>query len=293
MEINHLKAFIQVAESGSFSTAAKQLYLTQPAVSKRISALESELNVLLFDRIGRQARVTDAGSTLLPRAKQLLLEISDLKRAVTNRSGKVCGVLAMGTSHHIGLHRLPDILKRYSANHPDVQLDIQFMDSESACAAVEQGKLELAVITLPNEPPANLSLIEIWHDPLQVAVAGDHSLAGSRKVDMEKLLRHPAVLPSRGTYTREILELAVSRTNGQIHCGLSTNYLETLKMMCSIGLGWSLLPKTMLDSGNLVILEVKGINLSRRLGVVTHQRRTLSNAGSTMLNSCLKVRRLD
>lgn len=291
MDINNLKAFIQVAESGSFSVAAEQLFLTQPAVSKRISALESELNVPLFDRIGRQAQVTDAGRALLPRAKQLLLEIVDLKRAVTNHCGEVNGVLAMGTSHHIGLHRLPDILKRYSANYPDVQLDIQFMDSESACAAVEQGKLELAIITLPNESPANLHLIEIWHDPLQVVVATDHPLASCTMVDMEQLLEYPAVLPGRGTYTREILEQAVGKANGVIHCGLSTNYLETLKTMCGIGLGWSLLPQSMIKSESLVPLEVEKIRLSRYLGVVTHQRRTLSNAGKAMLDACLNARR--
>ena len=290
MEINHLKAFIEVAESSSFSAAAEQLYLTQPAVSKRISALESELNLLLFDRIGRQASLTEAGRTLLPRARQLIIEITDLKRVVTNCSGEVSGVLAMGTSHHIGLHRLPDILKKYSTDYPKVQLNIQFMDSESASAAVEQGKLELAVITLPNEPPARLHLFEIWHDPLHVVVANDHDLTRSGKVDMERLLQHPAVLPGRGTYTREILEQAVSSANGQIHCGLSTNYLETLKRMCGIGLGWSLLPESMLNTGGLVSLNIEGINLSRRLGMVTHQRRTLSNAGTAMLNSCLKAK---
>ena len=287
MEINNLKAFIQVAESGSFSAAAEQLYLTQPAVSKRISTLESELNVRLFDRISRQAVLTDAGSTLLPRAKQLIIEITDMKRVVTNHSGEVSGQLAMGTSHHIGLHRLPNILKQYSADYPKVQLDIRFMDSESACGEVEQGKLELAIITLPNELPAKLRQIEFWHDPLHVVVANDHCLAQCEKVDMEQLLQHPAVLPARGTYTREILEQAISMASGHIHCGLSTHYLETLKMMCGIGLGWSLLPESMLDSEKFVSLDVEGISLARRLGAVTHQGRTLSNAGSAMLESCL------
>ncbi len=289
MEINNLKAFIQVAESGSFSTAAEKLFLTQPAVSKRISTLESELNVSLFDRISRQATLTDAGRTLLPLAEKLIIEISDLKRVVTNHSGEVSGQLAMGTSHHIGLHRLPNILKQYSADYPKVQLDIQFMDSESACAAVEQGKLELAVITLPNELPSKLRQIEFWQDPLHVVVASDHPLAQQAEVDMEYLLQYPAVLPGRGTYTREILEQAVSNANGQIHCGLSTNYLETLKMMCAIGLGWSLLPESMLDSEDFVSLDIEGISLLRHLGAVTHTQRTLSNAAGAMLNSCLKT----
>jgi DNA-binding transcriptional LysR family regulator len=289
MEINNLKAFIQVAESGSFSEAAEQLFLTQPAVSKRISALESELNVRLFDRVSRKATLTNAGRALLPRAEKLIIEISDLKRVVTNHSGEVSGQLAMGTSHHIGLHRLPDILKQYSVDYPKVELDIQFLDSENACAAVEQGKLELAIITLPNELPSKLQQIEFWQDSLHVVVASDHPLTQQNRVGMEQLLQHPAVLPGRGTYTREILEQAVSNINGKIHCGLSTNYLETLKTMCGIGLGWSLLPESMLDSDGLVSLEIEGISLLRHLGAVTHCQRTLSNAGSAMLNSCIKT----
>lgn len=282
MEISNLAAFIQVAETGSFSTAARLLYLTQPAVSKRVSALESELGTTLFDRIGRQISLTEAGRQLLPRAKRLLDEMADLKRVVSNQSGIISGPLVMGTSHHIGLHRLPDILRSYNDAFPQVKLDIRFQSSEHACTAVEQGELELAVITLPNTPPENLQLQRIWHDPLAIMVGRSHPLAGQASVSIDTLLSHSAVLPGEATYTRRILQDAVAGIGQEIQCSLSTNYLETLKMMTVIGLGWSLLPVTMLDD-NLLRIEVEGIRLSRWLGVVTHQRRTLSNAARTML----------
>ncbi|MCG8538166.1 MAG: LysR family transcriptional regulator, partial [Pseudomonadales bacterium] len=122
MEIAELKAFVAVAEAGSFSMAANHLHLTQPAVSKRISQLEDSVGCQLFDRIGRQISLTEAGRDLMPRANRILLEMEDVKRALSNLSGEVRGSLKIGTSHHIGLHRLPPILKQFSKAYPNVSL---------------------------------------------------------------------------------------------------------------------------------------------------------------------------
>ena len=84
MELDNLRAFISVAEQRSFSRAAERLHITQPAVSKRISALEAELDTLLFDRLGHKILLTEAGKALIPRARRILLEVEDSKRAVAN-----------------------------------------------------------------------------------------------------------------------------------------------------------------------------------------------------------------
>jgi len=139
MNIASLKAFLAVADAASFSLAAERLFLTQPAISKRIAALESELDARLFDRIGRTVSLTEAGRALQPRARTILVDVEDSVRAITNLSGEVHGTLRFATSHHIGLHRLPPALKSFTRQYPDVRLDIQFMDSEAACLAVEHG----------------------------------------------------------------------------------------------------------------------------------------------------------
>jgi DNA-binding transcriptional LysR family regulator len=289
MDINGLSAFVTVAHIGSFSMAAERLYLTQPAVSKRVATLEEELGIRLLDRIGRQVTLTGAGRELLPRAEAVLLEIADIRRSIGNLSGRVSGTLVMGTSHHIGLRRLPPVLRAYSRTFPEVQLDIRFMDSESACRSVGKGELELAIVTLPPQPPENLEIREIWTDPLLFVVGMGHPLASHSPITLETLSHYPAVLASRGTYTREIMERALAPTGLEIQIGMETNYLETLKMLTSIGLGWSLLPATMTREGNLVTLALDGLNLSRSLGLVTHRGRTLSNAARAMIDTCLKA----
>ncbi|MGB5198735.1 MAG: LysR family transcriptional regulator [Sedimenticolaceae bacterium] len=286
MEISALQAFVEVAERASFSAAAEALYLTQPAVSKRVAQLESEFGTRLFDRIGRRISLTGSGAALLPRARRLINDARELKRLVVDLSGEVGGRLVMGTSHHIGLHRLPAPLKRFTEQFPAVELDIRFMDSEAACRAVEVGDLELAIVTLPPTQPSALQMQVIWHDPLAFMVGREHPLAGRDTLSLTELLRYPAVLPGTTTYTRGILESAVQEAGVEIHVAMATNYLETLHMLVATGLGWSLLPATVLD-GEVHALTVEGMQLSRELGAVTHRKRSLSNAAQKMIDTCL------
>jgi len=282
VDIALLKTFIAVAETGSFSVAAERLFVTQPAISKRIAALENELDVRLFDRIGRSITLTEGGQALLPRAQTILLELEDSIRAISSLSSDIRGTLRFATSHHIGLHRLPPILKRFTQSYPQVRLDIRFMDSEAACTAVEHGDLELGIVTLPPAPSDNLSTEVIWVDPLSIVVSRNHRLAEKSAVTLGELAQHAAVLPASNTYTRQIAEEAFAHSGHVLKVALSTNYLETIKMLVSVGIGWSLLPATMLDS-QLKELSVKGLSLQRSLGVVYHRERTLSNAARVLI----------
>ena len=286
MDIEDLHAFITVARRGTFSAAADTLHLTQPAVSKRVAALEQALDTRLFDRIGRRVTLTEAGRSLLNRAEKILADVEDTRRAIINLAGEVRGRLSVATSHHIGLHRLPPVLRQFTRQYPHVQLDLCFMDSEAACRAVIQGELELAVVTLPSEQAADLVLIPVWNDPLALVSAPDHPLCKKARLTLAQLCDYPAILPAKGTFTRALIERAFDKTGLPLQVNLETNYLETIKMMVSIGLGWSLLPQTMVD-GSLCIHRIKALQVVRRLGIVHHAQRTLSNAARALMTVCL------
>ena len=285
MDFAALETFLAVAQTGSFSEAADRLHLTQPAVSKRIAALEAAFDARLFDRLGREVRLTEAGAALLPRARALLAELEDARRALEQLSDEIGGTLRLGTSHHIGLHRLPPILRDFQARYPAVELDLHFMDSEAACQAVLRGELELGIVTLPPEPIPGLECRPVWPDPLVVAASPDHPLAGRRSITLAELVEHPAILPSEQTYTRQIAEAAFRAAGLRLRTRLSTNYLETIRMLVAVGLGWSLLPRTLLDD-QLVALPVPELALERTLGVVRNPRLTLGNAARRFL-ACL------
>lgn len=283
MDTTALQAFVAIAQTQSFSKAGDLLYLTQPAISKRLAALESDLNTRLFDRVGRKVKLTEAGHALLPRAQHILSELADSRRMLANLSGEVVGRLNIGTSHHIGLHRLPPVLRAYHVAHDEVELELRFMDSEAACHAVARGEVELGIVTLPLEPIETLIALPVWDDPLGVVIGKSHALARQKQVTPETLIQHSAILPGHGTYTREILERAFAPLGTPLQVTMSTNYLETIKMLVNIGLGWSVLPLSMAQSKDLRLLKLKGINLRRTLGVVRHKARTLSNAAHAMI----------
>ncbi len=282
MDTQSLKAFLQVVDSGSFSEAAEELHLTQPAVSKRIAALEQQLGCQLFDRIGRHVHLTEAGNALLPQAKQILQAVASAERSIHDLSGRVSGKLAMGISHHIGLHRLPPVLRRYTRLHPEVKLDIDFMDSEQAYQRILHGELDLAVVTLAPYSEPNLVSFTIWEDPLTVAVSPDHPLAANNRVDLATLSRHTAIPPGLNTYTGQIIKQLFDEAGLKMELAMATNYMETIKVMVGIGLGWSILPLTLLDD-SIKALELTGHPLQRQLGCVYHRKRSLSNAADAFI----------
>ena len=291
VDLANLNAFIAVAETGGFSLAAERLHLTQPAVSKRIAALESQLDVRLFDRLGREIGLTEAGRALLPRAYQILNVLDDTRRALTNLNGDIGGRLSLATSHHIGLHRLPPLLRAFTRAHPQVSLDIRFLDSEVAYDEVLHGRAELAVITLAPQTAEPVRAVKVWDDPLDFVVAPEHPLASKTDIQLADIAGHPAVFPGGNTFTHHIAQRLFEREGLTPNITMSTNYMETIKMMVSIGIAWSVLPRSMLDE-QVVSLPLPGIQLTRQLGYILHRERTLSNAARAFM-ALLDVERGD
>lgn len=293
MNLPDLKAFVSVATQHSFSRAAERLHLTQPAISKRIAALEESLGTRLFDRIGRSIKLTTAGTALLAHAQKILLEVENSRRAILNLSDEVGGQLSIGTSHHIGLHRLPTVLKRFTQQFPNVQLDLHFLDSEAACNEIGHGNLELAVVTLPplnglsrdiSISDSSLTMIPIWQDPLVLVTAHNHPLCSLKQITTAQLAKHAAILPSHGTFTRALIDRHINNSRHALNVRLETNYLETIKMLVSIGQGWSVLPETLIDES--LHAHRSHFTAQRILGIVHHPQRTLSNAAHAFIAAC-------
>jgi len=284
MDTQNLRAFLLVAESGSFSQAAKRLHLTQPAVSKRIAQLEAQLNVSLFDRIGRRISTTEAGEALLPHARAVHLELQAAQQSVRDLAGEVGGRLRLATSHHIGLHRLPPLLSFFSKAFPAVQLDIDFMDSEQAYELTLQGEVELAVVTLAPSSIVNIVTRPIWLDPLDFMVQEGTQLTRKKALGLKELSQHPAILPGLNTYTGQIVKSLFEQRSLPIQIAITTNYLETIRMMASVGLGWTVLPRSMRDP-SLATLPIRDARIERTLGAIHHEGRSLSRAAQAFIEA--------
>ena len=283
MDTQNLRAFLLVAEAASFSVAAQKLHLTQPAVSKRVAQLESQLNTPLFDRIGRNISLTEAGKALLPHARSVQLQLQAAEQSVRDLAGDVAGELRLATSHHIGLHRLPPVLSYFSREFPDVHIDIDFMDSEQAYDLTLRGEAELAVVTLAPAAEAHIIARPIWQDPLDFMVQQGHELTRQKTLDLQTLSTHPAILPGLNTYTGQIIKSLFDQRRLPLKVSIATNYLETIRMMASVGLGWTVLPRSMRDE-SLVTLPLRDALIGRTLGVVYHEGRSLSRAAQAFLS---------
>jgi DNA-binding transcriptional LysR family regulator len=284
MDIPALKAFVAVAEHGSFSLAAAQLSLTQPAVTRRIQLLEEAAGSRLFDRLGRQVLLTEAGRTLLPRALQVLALLDDTMQELQDLAGEVQGQLRLLTSHHIGLHRLPGVLREYKQRYPQVKLNIRFLNSQETHQRIVEGEGDLGITT---QEPGELPLVrrDIWIDELQVVVAPGHPLSQRTTLVLKDLAAYPAILPDARFYTGRLVRELFEQKGVPLRLDedLSTEYLETIKALLGIGESWSVLPQTMLDA-QLITLTVEGVQLRRKLVSIHHKDRSLSRAALALLD---------
>ena len=238
-----------------------------------------------------RARMAISVSRTTVELRELILrEMANTRQLIDDLSGEVAGHLRLAISHHIGLHRLPPILKEFTQKYPKVTIDVDFMDSEKAYEAVQHGKFEVAAITLALRPHEKIAAHCIWPDPLIFMAAKYHPLAQLSSITLKELCQYPAIIPSLSTYTGRIIRNLFDEQGLPLKTALDTNYLETIKMMATIGLGWSVLPASMLDA-EVVKLEIPNISLSRELGYIHHQEKTLSNAARAFINLLNAARR--
>ena len=282
MNLAAFEAFVKVMETGSISMAADQLFITQPAVTKRIHSLEDYFGVKLFESAGRGVQATHAAHSLLPKVKNWLNELGDIHHTLSHDQDQIKGKLKIGTSHHIGLHHLPAHLRQYVQQYPDVTLDVHFVDSEQAHEQVLAGDLELAFLTLPPAVDERLSYVTLWNDPLVFVAAAFHPLASKTDLSLEDLLEYPSLLPAAQTYTAQITLAEFEKNGLKPKVSMSNNPLESIRMLASIGLGWSVLPSTLI-SDDLVTLDIN-IEMKRQLGIVWHPGRTQSKAAKALVD---------
>ena len=280
MDTNSIKAFIAVAETMSVTKASKKLFLTQPAVSRRISQLEAQLGVRLFDRANKKMFLTVPGSKLLVRCKNIMADIDFAVLEASNLGHRVMGHLTVGMSHHVSLYRAPQNLKRYQDLYPDVELDLNFLTSEEAIELVSRGKLELAMVTLPPKTSPNLEFIAVWRDELYIAIPNNKEY---RNASLAELSKKPVILPHLASTTRKNIDHIFKEHDLSFAHVTETSNFEVISKMIETGLGWSVLPAHMMN--DQIIATFTDIFVAvRTQGIVRHSQRQLSRASQALLD---------
>ncbi len=280
MDTNSIKAFIAVAETMSVTKAAQRLFLTQPAISRRIAQLEDQLGVKLFDRVNKKMYLTVPANELFPRCKQIIADIDFAAQQASTLGNRVMGPLTIGMSHHISLYRAPQNLKRYQDLYPDVELHLEFINSEDAIQRVARGQLELAMVTLPPRPMPNLDFIAVWRDELYIAVPNTSEY---RNISFAQLSKKPVILPHINSTTRKNIDQTFKNCNLTYAHITETSNFEVIAKMLETGLGWSVLPAHMMNKN--IIRAFADVFIAVRIqGIVRHNQRQLSRASQALLD---------
>lgn len=289
MDVRALEVFSKIVELRSFSKAAGAVYLTQPTVSGHIKALEEELGVKLFDRLGRAVAPTKAGELLYGYAKRILDLRQQAVQALAEHTGALRGELQLGASNNPGSYVLPPLLARFKAEYPGVAVKLQVGDSREIARGVADGLYELGAVGAKWDD-AQLRYERFVEDELYLVVPPKHPWTGRRSVQLDALLREPFIMREPGSGSRKVLEQAL-RAKGidpaRLQIVAELGSAEAVRQAVQAGAGIAFLSRWAiqhdLECGLLKAVRVRGLRLKRDFYLVVHRLRSLSPLGKAFL----------
>ena len=244
MELRQLEHFVAAAEERHFTRAAQRLHIVQSGLSASIRALERELGAPLFVRSTRRVELTQAGLALLPEARRTLAAATAAADAVAAVQGLVRGTLAVGTMQILPpAVDLVAILGRFHAQHPGVELRLRQAGTGTLLGEVAAGALDLALVAPVGRPPAGLVVRGLASDPLLVACAPEHPLAGREEVELAELAAEPFVDFQPDWGLRMLVDRQLAAAGLDRHTALEVNDVPTLLELVAHGLGVALVPE--------------------------------------------------
>ncbi len=270
LENFRLVAFRAVAEQLSFRKAAEELYLTQPAVSLQIKALEEDLGVQLFDRTGTHIKLTAAGRILLDSADQVKSLFIQTEREIAALSGEHAGELALGASTTIAQYVLPRLLGEFSRQHPRVHLTLISGNTEHIVEAVAKQKIALGLIEGPARS-RDVKTESFLKDELVLIVSAAHEWAERNSVTASELTEASLLMRERGSGTRDVLETALERQGvkrSSLRVLMELDSTEAIKSAVEAGLGigfvsrWAIAKDLRLNN-SFKIVDVAGLKIGR------------------------------
>ncbi len=286
MELRHLEYFVAVAEELSFTRAARRLHVVQSGVSSAIQSLERELRAALFDRDRHSVALTDAGEALLPEARATLAAAQAAADAVGEARGGLRGTVTVGTMLSTGTLDLPELLGRYHLTHPDVVVRLRLAAAGSAGLAREvlSGSLDLAIASLPGQPPAGLTVRPVSAEILLLACDRGHPLAAQAGAPLELLAGEPFIDFPLGWGNRAVVDRAFAAARLDRQVPFEVADFAAAAALVRTGLGIAFLPASVARSlGDLAVVEITGEPLVWGISVATPAHRRMSAAARAFL----------
>ncbi len=295
MELRHLKTFQAVAGASSFTRAAAELGYVQSAVTTHVKALEEELGVKLFDRLGRRIALTAAGRELRPYARRMVELSEEARAAVCCGGGELDGVVAVSASETLCAHRMPPMVKELGRRHPEIK--VRFLPSATGALdadlvrAISEGEIDAAFVMeeelgLPGRRsraprlPEYLATELLSREPLVMVASPEHPLSRAQSVLPDELEGAPVLFTERGCGYRRVFERALSEFGVSPEAAGEFTSAEAVKRCAEAGMGMAVLAEVSvaaeLEAGALSTLSWRGPELNVATYMAWHRERWIS-----------------
>lgn len=268
MELDQLRYFLRVAERGNYTRAAEELGISQPALSRSVQKLEDELGQPVFERRTRSVSLTDAGTLLQSRARQVLMILEDTKAEITDDGQS--GRLRIGAIPTIAPYFLPDVLQRFSSRFPRAKLIVQENTTDVLLKGCTQGELDLAIVALP-VPAKYLETEELFEEELLLVLPPGHPLVEKNRIRLSDVEPFPFVLLDEAHCLSENITSFCRQRSFHPVTVERTSQLAMVQELVSLSHGVSMIPRMAqrLDqSSRRVYRSLDGRKPTRRVAVV-------------------------
>lgn len=274
-----LRAFCQAARLGSISRAAEALFLSQPAVTLQLQALERDLQVRLFERSGRRLTLTREGSALYELARPLVEGMDGLDGEFRNKlKGLEASELHVAAGSSTILYLLPAIVQAFKKTHPTVQLVLHNVTGKDGLALLRSDAVDLAVGSML-DVPTDLSYAPVYSFDPMLIMAKDHPLAKKENLKLEDLSPHGLILPPKRLTTWRLVDLVFQQRRVPYTVALEVGGWEVIKQYVAMGLGISIVTGICLNEADHEKLEIRNLRdyfPPRSYGVVVRKGKFLS-----------------
>ena len=285
MDFDQLTTFVQVSKLKSFSKAGQKVFRSQSAVSAQIRQLEQAYHAKLLDRSAKSVELTPAGEVLFEFAERLLRLRDESVQVVADRGNVVQGPVAFGANEATCLYLLPDILAEFQRRYPLVQISIYRNFSHKILQRLEEGSLDLGIVTLPLKSP-NLKIHTINRDRLRFMVSAKNPMAQRSHVTLEEVASSPLIFPKTG-FTRQVLDKLFRPYRSRLRIAMELPSIGMIKTFVAADVGISIISESFardqVKSGEVKLLNVEGFDLYRELALVYRRDRSLPRAVQALI----------